>query len=315
MVQIVRKVISYNLGKNILFDKIDYGENFLILHNNTSNHKRIFRNLMRQMADDNSILFYISHKTNQLKFSFDVRNFYFNIINEDIIHDLKKQLDKCFDKMEKNNSSMLLISDWSNVNLSNCKIFLPFLEILIKKSQGLSPPGWRRKYRGIRQKTPFVVVNAFETTNLKDEFLQQLIQLHKRVYILQENLSTFYLPTISPSLETVFSKFHVLPQEVLEKLVKNNLELITLLFLEKGGKSGYQILKDIASHFHCILSQGTLYPLLYQLKKEKKIAKQNGKGREIIYSLTQETKNQLKSRKETHLRAYQHLASFFEKRK
>jgi DNA-binding PadR family transcriptional regulator len=95
--------------------------------------------------------------------------------------------------------------------------------------------------------------------------------------------------------------------------VKDNLELITLLFLEDNSKSGYQILKDIAKHFHCILSQGTLYPLLYHLEKENKIAKQSGKGREIVYTLTQETKNELKSRKETALKSYQHLASFFEK--
>ena len=117
---------------------------------------------------------------------------------------------------------------------------------------------------------------------------------------------------ISPSLETIFPKYHILQQEVLEKLLKDNLELVTFLLLERGDKSGYKLLKDIAQNFHCILSQGTLYPLLYQLEKENRIMKQNGKGREVIYSLTQETKNELKSKKETCLKSYQHLASFFE---
>lgn len=312
MVRIFKGAVSYNLGKNILFDKIDYGENFLILYSNTNNHKQIFQNLMTQMVNDNSILFYISHKTNQLNFGFDVRNFSFNIINDDVIHELKSQLNKCFDEMEKNNRNMLLISDWSNADLGNCEIFFPFLESLIKKSQDLSPSGWKRRYKEARQKTPFMLVNAFEVKNLNDEFIQQIIQLHKRVYLLQENINTFFLPTLSPSLETVFPKFHILQQEVLEKLVKDNLELVTLLLLEKENKSGYRILKDIARHFHCILSQGTLYPLLYQLEKENRIVKQNGKGREIIYSLTQETKNGLKPRKESCLKSYQHLASFFE---
>ena len=132
------------------------------------------------------------------------------------------------------------------------------------------------------------------------------------IYLLQENLRSFKLPTVSPSIESVFPKFHVLPQKVLEKLTKDNLELITLLLLERSGKSGYQVLKDIASHFHCILSQGTLYPLLYQLERENEITKQNGKGREVIYSLSEETKKSLKERKESCLRSYQHLASFFE---
>ncbi len=312
MVEIARGVVSYNLGKNILFDNIEHGENSLILYINTDRHKLLFHNIMQQAADANSILFYVSHKTNQLNFNFNMEKFSFNIINEDVIHKLKSELDKSFDEMEKKNKKMLLISDWSNADLNNCEIFLPFLETLINRSKGLSVPGWKRKYKAPIQKIPFALVNAFETTSLKDDFIQQVIKLHQRVYLLQENLSTFKFPTVSPSLETVFPKFHVLPQETLEKLTKDNLGLITLLLLEKSDKSGYQILKDIASHFHCILSQGTLYPLLYQLEKENKITKQNGKGREVIYSLTKETEESLKQRKETCLKAYQYLASFFE---
>ena len=268
---------------------------------------------MQQMTDKNSIRVYISHKTNQLSFAFDVRNHFFNIISENIVQDLKSQLEKYFDEMEKENKTMFLAADWSNADLRNCETFIPFLENLIERSQGLTPPSWKRKYRGISQKTPFSLVNAFETTNLDNELIQELVRIHKRVYLLQENLSTFLLPTISPSTETIFPKHHTLPQKALERLVKDNLELITLLFLEDGGKSGYQILKDIAKHFHCILSQGTLYPLLYHLEKENKIAKQNGKGREIVYTLTQEAKKDLKLKKENCLKAYQHLASFFEK--
>jgi len=267
---------------------------------------------MQQQAKNDSILFYVSHKVNRLCFDFEVQNFSFNVINEDIIHDLKKQLDKSFQKMEKSNNELFLVSDWSKANLDDCPIFLPFLEQLIKKSQGANISGWKRKYRDVKTKTPFLLINAFEISNLSSSFIQELVSLHQRVYLLQDNCNTFMLPTISPSLETIFPKSHVLPQKILEKTVKDNLELLTLLLLEKNNKSGYQILKEIAGHFHCILSQGTLYPLLYQLEKKGKITKQNGKGREVIYSLTPKTKKQLSSKKETQLRAYQHLASFFE---
>ena len=315
MSDIYKGTVSYNLGRNILFDKIDYGENFLILYSNTNAHKQIFQNFMRQIKDKNSIVFFVSHSKNELNFSSDVRKFIFNNINGEVIQDLRGQLEKCFNEIEENNKTMLLIADWSNADLSGCEIFLPFLKELIKKSQGLNPPGWKRKYRGIQFKTPFFLVNAFETTELDDEFAQELTNMHKRVYLLQENLNTFLLPTISPSQEIIFPKHHVLPQKLLEKLVKENLELVIFLFLEDEDKSGYQILKDIAKHFYCILSQGTLYPLLYKLEKEKKILKKNGKGREVVYSLTEETKNELKLKKENCLKAYQHLASFFENRK
>lgn len=241
-----------------------------------------------------------------------MREFYFNVINEDVLPKIKDQLDKCFQEREKTHKEMILLSDWSKANLNDSPIFLPFLEKLIKKSQGLSPLGWKRKYKDkIKTKTPFLLINAFDTSNLSEHLIQQLTSLHQRVYFLQGNLNTFLLPTISPSLETIFPKSHVLPQKILEKTIKDNLELVTLIFLEKNPKSGYQVLKNIAQHFRCVLSQGTLYPLLYRLEKEKKIIKQNGKGREVIYSLTQKAIKDLQPSKETQLRAYQHLASFF----
>ncbi len=208
---------------------------------------------------------------------------------------------------------MCLISNWARTNFNHCPTFFVFLEELIKKSKGLSPPGWKRKFHHkIKMKTPFLLINAFEISALNQQFIQQLISLHQRVYLFQENQNTFLLPSLSPSFETIFPKVHILPSELLEKVVKDNLELITLLFLERRPQSGYQVLKNIAQHFHCILSQGTLYPLLYELEKKKEIEKQNGKGREVIYSLTPKVKRDLQSKKETQLRAYQHLASFFE---
>lgn len=314
MDRIYKGTICYNLGENILFDKIEHGENFLILYSNTNAHKQIFQNFMRQIKDKNSIAFFVSHSKDELNSSSYVRKFIFNNINEQVIQDLRSQLDECFREVEENSKTMLLIADWSNADLSGCETFLPFLKEIIKKSQGLNPPRWKRKYRGIQYKTPFFLINAFEAAGLDGEFTQELAKMHKRVYLLQENLNTFLLPAISPLQETIFPKHHVLPQKLLEKLVKENLELVMLLFLEDGDKSGYQILKDIAKHFHCILSQGTLYPLLYKLEKEKKITKLNGKGREVVYSLSEEAKNELKSKKENCLKGYQHLASFFENR-
>ncbi len=265
------------------------------------------------MVRDDVLLFYISHNSNKLDFDFNVRNFNFNVITEDVLPELKGQLDKCFREREEKNKEMCLISDWSRTNISNCSTFFVFLEELIKKSKGLSPLGWKRKFvHKTRMKTPFLLINAFETSALDEQFIQRLISLHQRVYLLQENQNTFLLPSLSPSFETIFPKVHILPQELLEKIVKDNLGLITLLFLERKPQSGYQILKNIAQHFHCILSQGTLYPLLYELEKRNEIEKQNGKGREVIYSLAPKVKKDLQSKKEIQLRAYQHLASFFE---
>ncbi len=306
--RLLKKSVLYNTGNNVLFDKIDPGENFLILYSNTESHKKIFLNFINQMEKD-SIIFYISHIANKLELSPEIRTYSFNIISETIINDLKDQLDKCFADARKNNKNLLLISDWSNTNLSNCDIFIPFLKDLIKESQSLNSNKWRKYKKTI----PCMIIDAFETTRLNTDLFKQILSLHKRVFFLQEKINAFLLPALLASSNTFSPKYYVLPQAVLEKLVKDNLEILALILLEKDSKSGYQILKDIASHFHCILSQGTLYPLLYQLEKENKIIKKKGKGREVIYTLTGETREDLKSRKETYLKSYEHLANFLNK--
>lgn len=97
----IEKAVSYNLGGNVLFDRISYGENILLLYQNTNNHQQIFRNFITQMAGDDVLLFYLSHNSNKLDFDFNVRNFNFNVITEDVLPELKGQLDKCFKERRK----------------------------------------------------------------------------------------------------------------------------------------------------------------------------------------------------------------------
>ena len=192
-------------------------------------------------------------------------------------------------------------------------IFLPFLEDIAKILKAPTPEKWKRKYGEalLQQKTTFI--NSFETAQLDPLAINGLMPIHERAYLFQENSSIFTLPAISPSAETIFPKRYALPATMFEKLVKDNLELLCLIFLEKKSQSGYQLLKNLAQHFHTILSQGTLYPMLYNLEKSGKITATKGKGRETIYELSSQTKNgQLSEKKRLLMQGWQHLASFFE---
>lgn len=309
----MQKLLTINLNNNILFDRINHGENFLLFYQNTKDHRVILQNFIQQMNNDSRIV-HISNKQNELNLNLDIKKISFNILTEKGIHNLKTKFNVHLKDMEERGINLCLIADWASVHLKKDDgLFFPFIEDLIKKSKGLNPPGWKRKYRSISKPAPFMLINIFDLNELKDDpyTIRKLINMHKRTYILQNNLNTFLLPKISPSPDIIVPKFDILPQNILERIVKNNLEIVILCFLEKNKKSGYQILKDIASQFHCILSQGTLYPLLYKLEKEKKIIKENGNGREIVYSLTKETRDALLPEKENELKGYQYLAGFF----
>lgn len=246
----------------------------------------------------------------------EIRKFEFNLLDKSILHQIQKKLNSYYKEVEEKYKSLLLIFDWGSWIKDYDKvpkeIFLSFLRNILKKGQGVSPPGWKRKYKTSQTKYPILIINSFTPDKLENDFLNELVSLHKRIYLFQKNDSLLSFPGISPHQETIYPQKHALPSGILEKLVKDNLEVLCLIFLEMNNQSGYQILKNIANHFHCILSQGTLYPVLYSLEEQKKITATDGKGREKIYVLSQKGKKELENKKQQLLQGFQHLASFFE---
>ena len=312
----MKGAISYNLNKNILFDNFEFGNSFLLFYQeDTKTIHSVYNKFIQQFPKDRSVVLYVARNNNSFKPNFGIRNLSFNLLDKSFFHKIQKELDKYYKEIEEKGKSLLLIFDWGSwmKEYDNVpqEIFLSFLRNILKKAQGVSPPGWKRKYKTSQKKYPILVVNSFIPDKLETNFLNELVSLHKRVYLFQKNDSLLSFPGISPYQETIFPQKHTLPPEILEKLVKDNLEILCLVFLEENNQSGYQILKNIANHFHCILSQGTLYPVLYSLEKQGKIIASNGKGREKIYTLSQKEKEELKNKKQELLQGFQHLASFF----
>jgi len=313
----MKGAISYNLNENILFDSFEFGNSFLLFYQkDTKTLPSIYNKFIQQFPKDKSIVFHVCRKSNSFKPDFGIREFSFNLLDKSILHQIQKKLNACFKEVEEKYKSLLLIFDWGSWMKEHDnvpqEIFLSFLRNILKKTQGVSPPGWKRKYKTIQTKYPVLIINSFIPDKLENDFLNELVSLHKRVYLFQKNDSLLSFPGVSPHQGIIFPQKHTLPPEILEKLVKDNLKILCLIFLEKNNQSGYQILKNIANHFHCILSQGTLYPVLYSLEEQEKIIATNGKGREKIYVLSQKGKEELKNKKQQLLWGFQHLASFFD---
>ncbi|MDP2926099.1 MAG: PadR family transcriptional regulator [Nanoarchaeota archaeon] len=312
----MKGTISYNLNGKILFDNFKFGDSFLLFYQeDTKTIQSCYDKFIQQFPQDNSIIFHVCRKNNCFAPDSRIKEFSFNLLDESILHQIQKELNKCYKEVEEKSKSLLLILDWGSWmkeydNIPK-EIFLAFLRNILKKGRGVSPPGWKRKYKTIQKKYPLLIINSFIPDRLDTDFVNELVSSHKRIYLFQKNDSLLSFPGISPYQETIFPQKHTLPPEILEKLVKDNLEILCLVFLEKDSQSGYNILKNIANHFHCILSQGTLYPVLYSLEELGKIIASNGKGREKIYTLSQKGEEELKNKKQQLLQGFQHLASFF----
>lgn len=53
-----------------------------------------------------------------------------------------------------------------------------------------------------------------------------------------------------------------------DDIVKNHLDVIVLSMLIEESMCGYDLIKEIVSRYNVLISQGTVYPLLYSLKEE-----------------------------------------------
>lgn len=77
-----------------------------------------------------------------------------------------------------------------------------------------------------------------------------------------------------------------------EDIIKSHLEIVVLSMLSEKPMSGYDIIKEIFTKYNVLLSQGTVYPLLYSLKEDGIIQSMFTKGdmRTKRYFYTQEGK-------------------------
>ena len=74
-------------------------------------------------------------------------------------------------------------------------------------------------------------------------------------------------------------------EELIQSLVKKNLDVIILSMLKDNPIHGYKIIADLHNSFGVLLSPSTLYPLLYRLESEGLIDVE-AESRRKVYSLT-----------------------------
>ena len=108
---------------------------------------------------------------------------------------------------------------------------------------------------------------AFDISSLPSNAIESLIQLHEDVMIStkSEHMMMFNFASVdAPNLPTI----ETIPRSALESFVKKHLEMIVLCALLRDPLCGYDLMRRIYREYHVFLSQGTIYPLLYNLRRE-----------------------------------------------
>lgn len=100
-----------------------------------------------------------------------------------------------------------------------------------------------------------------------------------------------------------------------EEIVKNHLEIIILSLLLEKSMCGYDLIKEIITKYNVMISQGTVYPLLYSLKGEGIIHVEPMKGsmKTKRYSITEDTRNNIEKKIEGYIKTEEYILNSIRK--
>ena len=120
-------------------------------------------------------------------------------------------------------------------------------------------------------------------------------------------------------METTHSKLEIENPEInlsMQNIVKNNLEIIILSMLSEKAMCGYDLIKDIFTEYNVYLSQGTLYPCLYNLKEKGIVQAKHSKNnmRTKRYFITSEGKRIVDNKIDAFIEAEIHVMNLIRKK-
>jgi len=164
---------------------------------------------------------------------------------------------------------------------------------------------------------PFPVrsITAFDISSLSSNAIKSLMELHEDVVV-----STKSQHMIMPNSRSVYSPnsltIETIPRSALERFVKKHLETVVLSMLLQDPLCGYDVIRRIYRAYHVFLSQGTVYPLLYNLEREGllTLVKSEGDPRSKVYAVTRHGKEEARTRIDDFLLAEKYMVESLTKR-
>jgi len=171
---------------------------------------------------------------------------------------------------------------------------------ILQKRDEKIPLAWSRlryKRENVKLPLPLRVITAFDVDSLTGDAVGRLLELHENVIASTRNehrmsLLNYHPPELpSPPPAKTFSR------KALEKFIKKDLEVITLSLLLRSPMCGYDLIRTIYQRYHTFLSQGTVYPLLYDLERRELLGiAKSGSTRSKVYALTDHGKEEANDR-------------------
>ncbi len=111
-------------------------------------------------------------------------------------------------------------------------------------------------------------ISSFNLNYLTQDFVNELIKMHDRVMLTTQEGKTSMVFHSRRAKPVHIPRIEVISSEIMEHSVKKALHFLILAMLRQRPMCGFDIIKSLVENFNVLLSQGTVYPILYSLEKE-----------------------------------------------
>ena len=192
---------------------------------------------------------YLGHYSQEIR-GFPIANGHVRSVREQDIESLRDKINSLLDEAVEYRALRLQIDFGKTMNSRNVGAILRLIEDL----------------HGVKE-FPLSTLMAFNAAGIDQRVVNKLIKLHDRAMLSTRNETcvTFSQLSRTRELDTPPS-VDVITTESMEQAIKKSLDIIVLALLQQRPMCGFDIIKTIVQNFSVLLSQGTVYPILYSLK-------------------------------------------------
>lgn len=327
----MRENVSFPVDRKvIILEALEKNDSLLFLYGENVEKRHLFHSFINVGLKNNELCLYaFNQKSEKLELSatlndyiaigrlhafpietnkttlpkMDEQDRIFNVINE-----LNNKLFKMYSIVRPEGRPLRVVIDFGKIaNPSNIEDIINFEKEITRKVVRLSLQE-KRKARA-KHGFSFTVISAFNVNSLDNESMSRLIKLHTKIVISAHNETTLLLPYFSSRQfdRKPTRDIKVISRENVERAIKSSLDVITLSLLQREPMCGYEVIRTIAQKYHVLLSQGTVYPLLYSLKNKGILRICEGGGREKVYALTEKGEKTMEAKLNDFAKTHEYL--------
>jgi DNA-binding PadR family transcriptional regulator len=192
---------------------------------------------------------YLGHYSQEVR-GFPITNGHVRSVREQDIEGLRDKINSLLDEAVEYSALRIQIDFGKTMNSRNMDAILKLVEDL----------------HGIKE-FPLSTLMAFSAADIDQGVVNRLIKLHDRAMLSTKDETCVTFSQLSrPKGFDAAPSVDVITTESMEQAIKKSLDIIVLALLQQRPMCGFDIIKTIVQNFSVLLSQGTVYPILYSLK-------------------------------------------------